>query len=765
MHPGKRINYFLSSKLALAIASAWFVAIPFANAQGVNPFLGMQGVSSQPGTSPSPVVPQAQAPGVDPQVKAHSAVAAPVVAMSSGSATGQGGISLRFDNADVYDVIQAILGDVLNVDYVIDPAVQGKVTLRSTQLVQKADALGVLQSALSQLGVLIAKSPSGGYKVVKDSNLARESLPKTEESPHAPVMRVIPMRFAQAAQVAATLKPFASAGSVVIPDPTNKYLIVADRASVVERLEALADTIDNQLLRDVNVRLFRAANADPADLARELEAVFKTSGLFAQPNTDLNRIYVLPIARLGALLVASSSQVAIETAEKWFTILDAIPSVQPDATVHVYPVANGNAQHLAGILQQIFGVATSSNSASSANRTLGSSTQLSGAPTTTNAANGLPAAGSATGATATGGAAAASNTGAISRGNVPQAVGAVVSGQAGLAGPIAIIPDEVTNTIVIRASANDYIRVKKVLEKIDTLPKQVLIQVVVAEVALNDTLQYGVEWWMNSMLSRNGKTWAATAGLDGLFRAPTVGSVTGTSTGFNYAVLNGSSQVIGLLNLLGKDTNVNLLSAPHVLAADGKLAKVEIGNDEPVVTQTVQTPATTTGNLTTSNSVQYRPTGLILEVKPTISATGVVSMAISQEVSSRTGSVVVGGSEYPNFSKRRVTTDVAVQEGKSLLIAGLIEDKGDDASVGLPGIKDIPVFGALFGTTKRVKAKTELLITITPHVIRQADDVDRLATEFGASLTELKGVIAGGRNTLLPGRASVRGGSQESVSR
>jgi general secretion pathway protein D len=308
---------------------------------------------------------------------------------------------------------------------------------------------------------------------------------------------------------------------------------------------------------------------------------------------------------------------------------------------------------------------------------------------------------------------------------------------------VSIIPDDVTNTIIVRSSSEDFARIKKVLAKIDTLPRQVLIQVVVAEVVLNDTLQYGVEWWLKSVLSNNGKSWAAQAGLDGILKPTTSpGVVTGTGTGFNYAVLNGSAKVIGLLNLLGKDTNVNLLSAPHVLAADGRVAKIEVGNDEPVVTQTVQAAGSVTGGLQTSNSVQYRPTGLILEVKPTISANGVVSMLVSQEVSSRIGSVLVGGSEYPSFSKRRVTTDVSVEEGKTVLIAGLIEDKGDDQSVGLPGAKDIPVFGALFGSTKKVRAKTELLISITPHIVSNAADADRVTLSFNEALSELKSVVS-----------------------
>lgn len=734
------------SSALIAICATNFYSL--ASAQAINPFLAPFSLPQVPATNQVPAnktqtqAGQQNQPGVPPAVLPVPALETPQPAVTlltpappptRGTA---GGISLRFDNADIFDVIQVVLGEILNVDYIVDPAVQGKVTLRSTNTVQQSDVLGVLQVALANVGVSVLKTGST-YKVVRDVNLAREILPVKGETAQSPVMRVIPLRFVQAAQVAATLKPFASPNGSLVPDPTNKYLIVADRASVVDRLETILETLDNELLRNITVRMLRPANADPLEIAKELDALFKTSGLLNQPNADAVKAFFLPVPRLGAVLVASNSDVAILTAEKWFSILDAAPLKDADGMVHVYPVANGTATHLANIMQQIFlGTGGGSSGAATTNRPgalSGSTTTPSTTPNPT--ATGLgAAANSATGQQA--------SSGLISRGNVPQATASQIASQAGLAGSVSIIPDEATNTIIIRSSAEDYGRIKKVLSKIDTLPKQVLIQVIVAEVVLNDTLQYGVEWWLSSMLSNNGRGWSGQLGIDGLLKPPsTPGVVSGTSTGFNYAILNGTSKVIGLLNLLGKDTNVNLLSAPHVMAADGRVAKIEVGVDEPVVTQTVQAPNSNLTGLQTSNSVQYRPTGLILEVKPTISANGMVSMSISQEVSSRIGSVFVGGSEYPSFSKRRVTTDVAVEEGTSLLIAGLIEDKGNNTSVGLPGVKDVPLFGALFGSTNKVKTKTELLITITPHIVRNTADADRVATNFSGALSELKNVV------------------------
>lgn len=664
---------------------------------------------------------------------ASPVVTPPVVPSIMGAS--QPTTSLRFDNADIYDVIQVVLGEVLKLDYVVDPAVQGKVTLRSTSAVQTTDLIGVLETALAQVGVSMVRS-GAGYKIMRDVQAAREPLPEKGTGESSPVMRLIPLRFVQAAQVSATLKPFASAGGAIVPDPTGKYLLVVDRSAVVDRLVALAETLDNEFLRDIHVRLLRPKHGDPAEISKELEALLKTSGLFNLPNTDTAKAFFLPVPRLGALMVASASPVMLQAIDKWFAMLDSVPATDADAMVHVYRVSNGNAQHLTDILQQVVnGQANSSFGAQSVNqRPATPSSQVASAAQSTTGASPVSA-----GQSANFGLTTSNNSGGgtISRGTVPTGSGGT-SSPSGFAGPVAIIPDEITNTIIVKASGADFARIQNVLKKIDTPARQVLIQVMVAEVTLNDTLQYGVEWWLKSNVSSGGKSWTARAGLEGLIKAPTSpGVVSGVGTGFNYALFNSSSQIVGLLNLLGNDTKVNLLSAPHVLTTDGKVARVEIGNDEPVVTQTVQTPSTNLGTLTTSNSVQYRPTGIILEVKPSISASGVVSLSVAQEVSNRAGSVSVGGSEYPNFSKRRVSTDVAVEDGKTILIAGLIEDKGDVTSAGLPTLKDIPLFGALFGTNKTVKAKTELLITITPHIVTSTQDAERLKADFMESVKEL----------------------------
>jgi general secretion pathway protein D len=222
---------------------------------------------------------------------------------------------------------------------------------------------------------------------------------------------------------------------------------------------------------------------------------------------------------------------------------------------------------------------------------------------------------------------------------------------------------------------------------------------------------------------------------------------TGAGGGLNAFFLNKAGAITGLFNLLAKDTDVNILSAPHVMASDGKVARIEVGTEEPVITQTLSAPTATatgtgtTSTFSTSNSVQYRPTGILLEVKPSINASGLVTLSVTQEVSSRVGDVNAGGVPYPSFKKRKVTTDVTLEEGHTLMIAGLIEDKGNKSSLGMPSLKDLPLIGPLFGTKSREIDKTELMITITPYIVRNKDEGEQLTQSFQESVTKLKGLM------------------------
>ncbi len=760
----------LAGLLAPALA---LTPVGLALAQMINPFTGAPirtpahaPTQAAPGEANPPPAPQPGAPGTPPaapllapaQPNAAPAPASPTtpaaLPANSGStavqlsSTPNPGVTLKFDNADIYDVIQVVLGEILKLDYIIDPSVQGRITLRSTGAISMADIFNTLETALSTSNISIVRQGKV-YKVVKDANAPRDAVTAQGMGPASAVMQIIPLKFVQASQLVNTLRNFVGPQAAITNDPTNKNLIVVDRAANVDKIIDMVKSLDMDYFSQVNIRLIPLVHAEASEVAKELDGLFKTSGIFNWTGTEATKAYFLPVARMNALLVATSNDKLMQASEQWIKTLDAEPRDGLGSFVHVYPVVNSNAVHLANLVTQIFG-----GSASNSNNNQGASS--------------LPSAsGSSFASTGTGSTPGALNTSTntsqpnpaartIERGNVPAQQATAGAGK-GLGGSVQVIADEVTNTLIVRASATDYQQVRKVLERLDTSPRQVLVQVMVAEVTLNDSLQYGVEWWLKSALSSNGKKWPAYLGLDGGI-APQVSmasstaatptlttpTVKGTATGLNYAVFGSAGQVIGMLNLLGQDTDVNVLSTPHVLASDGKVARVEIGNEVPVVTQTVSTPTsiTTGSTFSTSNSVQYRPTGILLEVKPSITSSGKVSMSISQEVSSVGNAVAAGGSEYPSFQKRKVTTDATIEDGKTIMLAGLIEDGDKGTVTGIPGLKDVPVFGALFGTTKKSRNKTELLITITPYIVNNREDGDRIAGAFQDSLKQLHGLLA-----------------------
>lgn len=624
------------------------------------------------------------------------------------------GTTLRFENADIYEVVQVVLGDILHLNYAVDPAVQGKITLNTQEPVSTADVFGILESVLQLHSISIVRD-GGLYKVLRDANAARDAIGFEAAGDNSPLIQIVPLKFVQATALVNVLRNFVGPQGAITNDATNRYLVIADRAANVSKLLSMLASLDVDYLKHVRVRLVQVQKGDAAELAREMDALFRTSGLFNWPGTEGSKVFFMPVPRMNAILVAAANDAMLAAAEQWIKKLDDEPKDGIGATIHVYSIANSNALHIANILRQIYGGAPISSAVGDPSRV-------------------------------------------VVRGTAPVAAPGTTATGTGLSGSVQIIPDEGTNSLVIKASPQDFLQIKRVIEKIDTIPRQVVIQVMVAEVTLTDQLQYGVEWWLkNARVSFDGRPRSAQLGLDTGLVAPAANPVTsvpggGASGGLNFLIFNGVGDITGLFNLLATNTDVNILSAPHVLASDGKLAKIEVGSEVPVITQTVSAPlTTTTGGLSTSNSVQYRPTGILLEVKPSINASGLVTLAVTQEVSALGTNVVAGGTTYPSFTKRKVSTEVTLEEGRTLMIAGLIEDKGDRTSQGLPGLKDIPLFGALFGSRNRKTDKTELMMTITPYVVRTKDEGERLTRSFEESVARLKALIQQNPRPALAG--------------
>jgi general secretion pathway protein D len=274
--------------------------------------------------------------------------------------------------------------------------------------------------------------------------------------------------------------------------------------------------------------------------------------------------------------------------------------------------------------------------------------------------------------------------------------------------------------LLITASRSEYKRIVGILDRIDTLPDQVLIEATIAEVTLNDTLRMGVRWFFEAGRSQTALTdkTAVTGSL--------INAIVPNLPGFSYALNAANVRVV--LDALSDVTDVNIVSSPTLTVLDGKRASLQIGDEVPILTQQAQ--ATGAGAAPIINSVTYRNTGVILGLVPRINEKGRVLLEIEQEVSEVGASPGsnVGGS--PTITQRRIKTTVAVKDGESLTLGGLMQDRSNVGRTQVPILGEVPVVGNLFKSKDDTIKRTELLIIITPRVVRDVNQMRGITDEF-----------------------------------
>ncbi len=305
-----------------------------------------------------------------------------------------------------------------------------------------------------------------------------------------------------------------------------------------------------------------------------------------------------------------------------------------------------------------------------------------------------------------------------------------------------IVADPVTNSLVVLATKRDYQLIAEVLKKIDVVPRQVLLEVNIAEITLDKTLQFGVEYALaegklNETLSQdNSNTSVFRTAPKGL---PVGGLLTGVqrlpSSGA-FAVISDREHFNIFINALQTRTNVKMLSAPHIIAADNREAHILVGRSIPILTST-QTSTVAVSNIV--NSVQYRDTGTILTILPQVNSKGLVNMQLRQEVSDvQQGAEAFGNTNSPAFTTREAETTVVVQDGETVIIGGIITDTIQHTRNGIPYLMDIPVLGHVFRVDNDTTSRTELLVLISPYVIRGREEAREVTDEFANRLEGLK---------------------------
>ena len=618
----------------------------------------------------------------------------------------EGEVTLNFVDADLREVIRAILGDTLKANYVIDPKVKGSVTLQTSAPMPRSAVMPTLEHILRLNGAALVLSDDL-YRVLPADMAARETGTPQLGNLAGPRgegfgLQVVPLKFAAATEMEKILEPISRAGAVVLVDPARNLLFLSGTRQERATLLEVVQMFDVDWLKGMSFALIPLESTDAKTVIEELGAVF--GGEAGTPIAGLVRF--VPIERLNSILVITQQRTYLEEARVWIERFDQ--SAEGDGQrLYVYYVQNGQATVLADVLSKIFAIDPAER------KTAQISELAPGLQPVVLRTQNQPEPAVAEGTQETGEAAAAQPTPPTpTTGNM---IISTPSRRAPLEGAIRIIADESINALVVLASKRQYRMVSEALRKLDIMPLQVLIEATIAEVTLNDELRYGLQWFFK------------TGGDSELTLSEAAsGAAAQIFPGFSYLFQTGGDVRV-VLNALDSITDVNVISSPQLMVLDNQTARLQVGDQVPIATQS--SVSVTDPDAPIVNQIQFLDTGVILNVTPRVNAGGMVILEIEQQVSDVVATTT-SGIDSPTIRQRQISSTVAVQSGETIALGGLIRESSSHTSSGLPILKDIPVVGALFGKTSNNTTRTELLVLITPRVVSNQDEARAVTDEL-----------------------------------
>lgn len=637
---------------------------------------------------------------------------------------GGGSYRLNFENAQIGDVVRAILGDSLGLNYVIDPNVNGRVTLVSARPVARDELLPTLEAIL-RMNQAALVTDGAVYRVVVDTDTGnlRARMSRAGQ-PAGYGLTVLPLRFVSANTMMGLIDGFATKPESIRVDATRNLLLISgsspERRTAVETVM----TFDTDWMADQSVGIFPTRDVRPETMVPELERLFETQE--GRAGADL--IQFVPMARMKAVLVVSKRDDLIRRAGTWISRLDRT-NPAAETAVNVYRVKYRDAKLLVQILSGIFGGSTVGGGAGEPSP----ADQITpGAGVFASSADGAePGIDAGDGEMDAEDAASGSGTtfdfaqSPASGGGGTDLFAGQTSG-AGGGGP-RFSADTANNSIVIYADGDTYLKVLAALRQIDVPPLQVAVNVVIAEIRLNDQLKFGVQYFIKS----GDVGLKDDVGSIGLFNT-VVNSINRELPGFNFVIGSEESPDV-IISAFDKITDVSVLSSPSLVVMENETAALQVG--EEVAVSTRQAQSVIHPDSPTVNEIEYRDTGIILKVTPRIAENGIISMQIQQEISD----IASGASTLtPTFTKRRISSSVSVASGQTVMLGGLIAEGSDNNRTGIPVLHRLKGVGDLFGTTDNSARRNELIVLIRPTVIRQGQDAQHVAEELRARMWNMQ---------------------------
>ncbi len=612
----------------------------------------------------------------------------PVVTPRPGAgAASPADLTLNFAGADIRDVVNAVLGETLKLNYVIDPEVQGPVTFNVSRPVSRDEILTTLEAVLNSRGATMVQS-DGIIRVMplRKDGKSNAAPPLAAATTPGQRSEIFPLRFVSAADMQRVLEKVLPAGTPITGDDRRRMVLIQGTPSELQLAEETVRVFDIDQLTGTSIAVVPLRNADPAAMADELRNIFAAT----RKEADSDAIRIMAVKRLNALMIITRSGRYLDEARAWIARLDRAHDLT-ERRVYVYNLQYAKATQIGEKLQ---GLLTNLDIKFKPPATPAADTGLApAAPGFEGPAKPLPPPVLPTAAPPPAPAEAA----ALASPTAPPPLNTGVRIEA----------DEAHNALLISANARDYELIRQVLAGIDVPPLQVLIEVTVAEVVLNDNLNYGVEYYIN-----HGKT-------NTLLTTSNIPAIAPVVPGFNLSWVAGNFQPKIILDLLSSVTQTKVISTPRLLVLSNETARLQVGDVVPIITQSAA--STITSNPLVLNNVTYKETGVVLEVTPRINSGGYVTMDLNQSVSTvvPTSTSTI---DSPTFQQRRLNSTVSVKSGETILLGGLIQQTDSRQQQGIPILHDLPGIGALFGSHTNGAGRTELIMLMSPHVISNEAD-------------------------------------------
>lgn len=695
----------------------------------------------------------------------------PAAAARGGAVVTSGGeVELSFVGADVREVARVVLQDILGLNFAVDPSASSPVTLETSAPIPREAVLPAFEATL-RLSNLALSVQNGLYIVTQAPAAARTGIVGRNQPGFG--TEVVAPRFVGVAQLRRLIEPVLRDGQVAQVDASRNLMLVTGTEPERRAVREMVAQFDVDWMRGMSFSIYAARRVPARRLAEELTQLLGGEGAAVA-----GLVRIVPLERLNAVLAISPQERYLRQLQVWADRLDR-EGQGDERQVFVYRVQNGRAGDLARVLARAFGATGGGADPGQAARGgtagagpgglfQGGGRGLSGS--SSRIANPLetPLAGPELllQAPDPGGAGGTGAPDAVPFGGggaipplSPPGLGAPApfGGGAGLAPQLAgggapsITSDETNNALVIVGTPRQYELLQAALRQLDVLPLQVLIEASVAEVTLTNQLRFGLQWALTSgqstaalnqrQLDPSAAATGTGAALNALRGAllPRVADASVPVPSYpNFSYIYSAPNITVVLEALDQITSVNVLSAPQLLVLNNQTASLQVGDQVPVQTQSAQSVITSGAPLV--SSIEYRDTGVILRITPRVNESGLVLLDIAQEVSAvvQSQNTTVASTLSPTIQQRRVASSIAVQDGQTVALGGLIRDARSRNRGGIPLLSDIPGLGYLFGRANDGVERTELLVLLTPRVVRNQADAGAVTEELRTRLRSLR---------------------------